>query len=67
MTADCKEGGIDIWDTKHGYRTAVVNAVIVGRSYGNPGVDADYKKAAGIKTSRDDNLILSNVTFHNFG
>jgi hypothetical protein len=41
--------------------------VIVGRSYGNPGAESDYKSAAGVMGSRDDNLILSNVTFFNFG
>lgn len=45
----------------------IKNAVIVGRSYGNPGKDSDYFKAAGIMTSRDDKMIISNVTFHNFG
>lgn len=32
MTADCAEGGIDVWDTSHGTETSVTNSVVVGKS-----------------------------------
>jgi len=68
MTADCKQGGIDIWDTSKAQDWSLVDgAVVVGRSTGNPGNDTMYKGSAGIMTSRYDKFKVNNVSFYNFG
>jgi len=42
-------------------------AVIVGRSYGNPGNNSMYIDSHGVMTSKTDRFHVKNVTFHNFG
>jgi hypothetical protein len=66
MTADCLEGGIDIWDTDMGNNTVIKDSVIVGRSKGNPGPEFLYNQSAGIMTSRNDGLSLRNISLFNF-
>jgi len=42
-------------------------AVVVGRSYGNPGNSTMYKESHGVMTSKTDRFHVKNVTFYNFG
>ena len=67
--ADSKQGGIEIQRTNYsGYGTTKIeNVLIVGFSKGNPGNESSIKDAAGIMTSHNENLMMDNIRFHNFG
>ena len=67
--ADSKQSAFVIQVTNYSsYETTKIeNALIVGKSYGNPSNDSTYMNTAGILTSHNENLIVSNIRFHNFG
>jgi len=67
MTADNAIGGIDIQETSDSTLGGIDGAVVIGRSYGNPGNYSMYFESKGIMTSKTDRFYVRNVSFFNFG
>ena len=68
QVADSREGAFEIQRTNYsGYGTTKIeNALIIGKSKGNPSNDSTYNNTAGILTAHNENLMIDNIRFHNF-